>query len=123
LSADGFDAALITACDHPLVPHAVFQYLYDQAEVLATENARAMALQYGGRTYPMPGLYRVDGLDTLEERIRSGALRLLEWVEGCQPSYLPLDVLMELDPDLRSLINMNSPAEVAAIQCLLRENG
>ena len=105
------EAALVTGCDAPLLGVEFIRCVFEQlaaCDVAAPVDER--------RLYPLAAAYRraalprlrailAAGETSLHRALRAGAISLNE---------IPLKQLRAVDPELRSLVNCNSPDEYAA---------
>lgn len=103
---DKAEAALVLACDHPLLMTAVVERMI---ELLG--EYRAVVPELGGRLFPTLAVYRLETLTVVEEMLGSGDLRAQEFARRCRPRRVGEVDLADIDPELRSFCNMNEPAE------------
>jgi molybdopterin-guanine dinucleotide biosynthesis protein A len=103
------DAVLVVACDHPFVKAAVFHRMI---ELLGDHNA--VIPQPTGRLCPTLAVYRMSTLNMLEEMLSKGELRAQQFALCCNPRFVGAADLADIDPDLRSLCNVNNAVEYEA---------
>lgn len=103
-------AAYATACDVPLLNPAVVRRICDSLG----EADVAIAVD-GKFHHPLAAVYRL----TLEHRVRDlldvQSLRPVYLLEQCHSVEIPVDSLRDLDPELDSFRNCNTPADYAAV--------
>ncbi len=104
------DAVLVAACDLPeidvklvlallaLVPHG------DGADVVAPVGAKGHE--------PLLAVYRTRLLPELERRIEGGELSLQSLLDDVETLAIPEATLRQIDPELRSLRNVNRPEDL-----------
>ncbi len=110
------DAAFVCATDmprlHPLLATRV-------VALLAPERDAAVPW-VGGRAHPLAGAYRARLADTVAARLDAGRGSLTGLLDACgalrldAPTLLADPALAAADPGLESLVNLNTPAELAA---------
>ncbi|MBL9123076.1 MAG: molybdenum cofactor guanylyltransferase [Planctomycetaceae bacterium] len=113
----GCRLSFITACDTPLVRPAFIRRLLQQAV-----GHDAAVVRTAAGDHPLPAVYAATLLDELEAALargerRAGALAALgrtRWISG--------EELRDDDPELASLVNLNTPAEYAAALRRLEPN-
>jgi molybdopterin-guanine dinucleotide biosynthesis protein A len=115
------DVCLLVAGDMPFVSHAAFAYLLQ----LQADEAAAVVVPYiDGHIESMHAVFRRrDLLDALETAQREGEQRLFKVFEWLKPRLVEEAELRGLDPDLRSLFNVNSPEELALAEQLVAGSG
>jgi len=63
---------------------------------------------------PLLALYRVEAcLPAARAALATGRRRIIAMISTLRVAELPLDALRAVDPDLRSLVNVNTPADLA----------
>jgi len=113
----GCHLSFVTACDTPLVQPAFVRRLLQQAV-----GYDAAVVRTAAGDHPLPAVYAVSLLDELEAMLargerRAGALAALgrtRWISG--------EELCGDDPELASLVNLNTPEEYAAALRRLEPN-
>ena len=63
-------------------------------------------------TEPLLALYHVSCLDAARESLDTGRRRLVAFFPKVSVAEIPLDALRSVDPDLESLININTPEDL-----------
>jgi molybdopterin-guanine dinucleotide biosynthesis protein A len=101
-------AAFVTSCDVPLLKPEVIrllrQHLTDQFEAIAVRDADFV--------YPLCAIYRTTAATTAAHLIASGERRAVALSENLRTCWVPLDTIRTVDPELESLMNLNTPADV-----------
>jgi molybdopterin-guanine dinucleotide biosynthesis protein A len=110
LRACAASAVVVAACDLPEVdPRVVLALL---SLVPAEGGADVVAPRTEAGPEPLLAVYRPRILPVVERRIEAGALALHALLEEVQTQLVPAEVLRDIDPGLRSLRNVNRPADV-----------
>lgn len=100
------DAAFVCACDAPFLhPEFVRRMvgLAGEAEIIVPYE--------DGRLHPLAAVYRVSILPLIQEMLDAGALRLTALTERCCCRRAPGSAFRDVDPDLASLRNVNTPED------------
>lgn len=109
-------AAYATACDVPLLKPQIIRRICDSLG----DNDLAIPVE-GRFHHPLAAIYRL----TLEERarqlLRENRLRPVFLLEQAQAREIPIDSFRDLDPELDSFRNCNTPEDYAAVLGLKRE--
>ncbi len=100
------EAAFVTPCDHPWITPEFIHLLISKLGALP-----GIVIEHEGFQFPLLGVYRVDVLATLQERVLRGERTAFAFARACGAGVLPADELRAIDPGLRSLRNLNSPAD------------
>ncbi len=103
------DAVLVTACDHPFISSGV---CHRMIELLGDHLAVVPDLE--GRLLPTLAAYRLSTLPMLEDNLSKRQYRAQDFALQCNPRRISRGDLADVDPDLRSLWNINNPAEFDA---------
>jgi molybdopterin-guanine dinucleotide biosynthesis protein A len=105
-AADLADAAYITSCDVPLLVPAFVQrlleLLHDHQVVVPVEQSFH---------HPLAAVYRTDVLPQLAELRAAGRMRPVFLFDQVDTLRVAVDQLREVDPQLRTLANLNTPRE------------
>lgn len=107
------DAVFVTSCDHPLLKPAVIQRVIDWLG-----ESPAVVLSHDDRLYPLTAVYRLTTHRELSEMLTSGQFRAHDFARACDPRIVPSSELLDIDPNLDSLRNVNDPG---SYQQILRE--
>jgi molybdopterin-guanine dinucleotide biosynthesis protein A len=96
------DAVYATSCDVPLLQPAFVEYLFGQ---LGDHN---IAVPIDGEFHhPLAAVYRPSVLKTVEELLATDRLRPRFLFDEVATREIPVDLLRAVDPDLRTLANLN----------------
>lgn len=100
------DAAFVCGCDAPFLrPDFVRRLAH-----LAREAEITMPF-VDGRLHPLAAVYRVSVLPVIQDMLDAGASRLTLLAERCHCRRLSAPELRDVDPELDSLLNVNTPEE------------
>ncbi len=120
-SALAMEYVAFLPCDLPLLSPAVLTSLFDAA----VGHDAAIPRWPDGRIEPMVAVYRrAPALDAARaaldaaERANTDMIKRLPDVR-----YVPVDELRPMDPDLDSFMNVNTPADLRAVELRLRPRG
>ncbi len=103
------DAAYASACDVPFLKPAFI------AHIIATLEDYDLALPRDGRFHhPLAAVYRMRLVPTIRELIAANRLRPYFLLEKVRAREIDVADLRDVDPDLASLRNINTPEEYAA---------
>jgi len=111
--------ALVLACDMPLVSARVLSFL---ADVLSHMNA-AIPRWPNGYVEPLQAVYRAGpSIRAGEALLKAGEdLSMRSFLRALgRVRYVSTEVLKELDPDLATFLNVNSPADLRKAEMALR---
>ena len=100
------DAAFVCGCDTPFLRPEFVRRL-----VRLAVEADVAAPHAGGRLHPLAAVYRVSVLPLIHEMLDAGTLRLTTLTERCNCRSVPGSALRDVDPELDSLRNINTPEE------------
>ncbi len=104
------EAAYASSCDVPLLQPAFVCHL-----IGLLENYEAVVPREGGFYHPLSAVYRTSVLSGIERMLREEHLRLSLLMDQCRVRPVPVEDLRKVDPDLRSLRNVNSPEDYRAV--------
>jgi molybdopterin-guanine dinucleotide biosynthesis protein A len=111
LRACGRAAVLVAACDLPEIdPRFVLALL---ALVPVDGDFDVVAPQRGQHLEPLLAVYRPRILPEVERRIRAGELGLQKLLRSVMTLRVPEEELRSIDPELRSLRNVNQPSDLS----------
>lgn len=103
------EAAYVSGCDVPLLRPAFVRRMID-----LLGEASACVPQVDGRLHPLAAVYRREILPVAEQLLRAGTLRLGDLVRSVPSRLVTAEELRDVDPDLNSLRNLNTPEDYAA---------
>jgi molybdopterin-guanine dinucleotide biosynthesis protein A len=112
LAAAEAPAVLVAACDLPDIQPSLLLGLLSLVPTGAGPEAIVPVGPHGPE--PLLAVYRTEIIPELERRIESGDLALQRLVESVRAVHVPERALRALDPDLRSLRNLNRPDDLRA---------
>lgn len=104
------EAVLITACDLPDIDPRLLGLLL---AAMPTSGGPEIVAPMGPRgPEPLLAIYRPTLLQRIEKHIRMNDLSLQKLLRDADTQIIPEQVLREIDPELRSLRNVNTPGDV-----------
>lgn len=101
---------LVTACDMPRLRAETLRLLLQEAQ-----GYDAAAPEIAGRLEPLCAVYHTRCLPLLKERFDSGERALHRALRAVNLRRVEADRLRSADPDLSSLININTPEEYRSL--------
>ena len=104
------EAAFVTGCDVPLL---VPDFVRRMVELAAGFDVAVPHV--GGHDEPLSAVYRTGVLPQVEALLAADRLRPAFLFDRVRTRRVTPDELADVDPDLASLANVNSPAEYAAV--------
>ena len=114
LAGAAHPAVLCVACDMPHLAPGVAGLLLAAGD----EGCDAVLPIVRGFPEPLLALYRRSALPGFERAIAAGRLRVVDALEGLRVRHLAERELAAADPRLRSFVNVNTPAELAAARAI-----
>jgi molybdopterin-guanine dinucleotide biosynthesis protein A len=106
---DRADVAFVAATDLPLLRPELVRAVLDA--VVDVE----VALPVSGGPHPLAAAYRTSLVPLIDELLASGERRVGALLERCSLRELDEEALRAVDPALDSLVNVNSAADLAAL--------
>ena len=104
------DAAYVSSCDVPLLRPESIRFLVDRL------GEEAIVAPWDGERYhPLSAVYRRSVLPEVEAMLREECYRLTLLLHRCPVRRILTDDLREVDPNLRSLRNVNTPEDYRAL--------
>jgi molybdopterin-guanine dinucleotide biosynthesis protein A len=100
------DAAFVSSCDAPFLKPAFITRLI---ELLG--SSQIAVPEAGGFRHSLAAVYRVDILPVVEELLAANQLKLASLLDRCNTRVVLPDELRDVDPDLSSLRNLNTPED------------
>jgi molybdopterin-guanine dinucleotide biosynthesis protein A len=107
--ADRAPIAFAVGCDYPFVAPGFMERM----AMLAVGRDMAI-VRTADRLHPLAGIYSTALEARCDELLAAGQSRLLDLVEVCDARHVDSAELVDVDPRLGSLQNINTPAEYAA---------
>ena len=105
------DAAMTVGCDQPMLTAATVKWLAAQIG-----DADVLMPQANDKLQPLTAIYRIAALEPALELLASGARRPRELAAVAHSRVLTEAELRRHDPELRSLRNLNNPADYEAVR-------
>ncbi len=110
IGAAAHDRVLVVACDMPFLRADVLRLLVDRSE-----GCDAVVPRVGEEYETLHALYTKACLPTIERALAAGKMRVISFFGDVRLRTIDEAELRALDPDLRSVTNVNTPEELAAI--------
>jgi molybdopterin-guanine dinucleotide biosynthesis protein A len=107
----GVDRTLCVACDMPFLNPALLRYLLDQSS-----DADAVVPMVEGTAHALHAVYSQTCLSVMQAQIMHGDLAIRRLFPQVDTRFVGEDILRLLDPNLQSLVNVNTPHELAEYQ-------
>ncbi len=112
---------LCLACDMPFVKAALLKHLVALTQEDEARDWGAVAPRHSEGAEPFCAAYRREVcLPVLERLLASGRYRLQGLLDGVQVRYVEPPELTDIDPELISFINVNTPEEWKAAEALAK---
>ncbi|MDQ0048849.1 molybdopterin-guanine dinucleotide biosynthesis protein A [Paenibacillus polymyxa] len=119
LSASNTEWGVVVACDMPFVqPEVLHDLLAVTKKWTELQGTREPALQavipsMDGRIHPLLAVYHRSVLPSAEECLRSGRLRLTDWLDKLNVRYATVEDLPGVSEDMwhKAVFNMNNPQD------------
>jgi molybdopterin-guanine dinucleotide biosynthesis protein A len=103
------DAAYATGCDVPLLEPELVRKLIEQI------GDHQIAVPVDGRFHhPLAAVYRTGVVSQIEQLLAEDRLRPLFLFDAVATRRIPIDELRAVDPELRTLANLNRPEDYFA---------
>jgi molybdopterin-guanine dinucleotide biosynthesis protein A len=106
---DGVEAVVCLASDMPFLDPAVLELLRDSAPA-----AVALCPRVGGRPEPLLARYARGCAPVVREQLERGAFAMMALLARLPVTWLAEPALRAVDPQLRSLVNVNTRHELLA---------
>jgi molybdopterin-guanine dinucleotide biosynthesis protein A len=103
------DAAYLSACDAPFLKPEFVRRVVG----LLADGAVAVP-RVGDFVHPLAAVYHLSVRDEAQKLLAADRLRLLDLLDGVRTRVIQPHELTAVDPDLRSLRNVNTPADYEA---------
>ncbi|HET6147860.1 MAG TPA: molybdenum cofactor guanylyltransferase [Polyangia bacterium] len=107
---DGVDAVVCVAGDMPFLSPALLEHLRD-----AAPGAPALVARVAGRPEPLLARYARAVAPVVAEQIAGGRHAVIDLLARLEVTWLDEPALRALDPELRSIANVNTPADLARL--------
>lgn len=109
--AERADVAFVASTDLPLLRPDVVRLVLDAVG----HDVDAVVPVVQGRRHPLTSAYRTSLVPIADELLAAGERRVGALVERCRVLLLDERDLGAVDPGLRSLVNVNTPADLDAL--------
>jgi len=107
-----FPYALVVACDLPFLRADVLRHL-----LAVAPGWDAVVPRVGGRAQPLHAVYSRGVTNSAQQVLLDGERRLSALLDRIKVRWIEEHEMIQLDPDFRSLINVNTPRQwQAALQ-------
>lgn len=103
-------AAFITGCDAPLLTATYIEHIVG---LLDTKHDAVVPV-HDKIPQPLTGVYRTKILPIVDQLLTSNRLSLRDLLDRIPVHFVPAEELRQVDPDLLSLRNLNTPADYHA---------
>jgi molybdopterin-guanine dinucleotide biosynthesis protein A len=111
LKAASHEVALVVGCDMPFLNPRLLR-----AFVEWVEGFDAAIFKQGENVEPLHAAYRRTCLEPIEAAIRAGQRRIISFFPRVRVRHVTPEEVRQIDPDLRSFRNVNTPEEWQAAQ-------
>jgi molybdopterin-guanine dinucleotide biosynthesis protein A len=114
------DWVLISGCDMPLVNREVIRLLFDRT----MKYDAAIPRWSGGKIEPLHAVYnRKALLPVIREAIDTGNHEMYNCIKMLKRvNYVPVEDLRNMDPELQSFINVNTPEDLERVRNILEDD-
>lgn len=104
------DAAYVSACDVPLLKPEVVRRICQQL------GKNDIAIPVDGKfPHPLAAVYRLSLAEKTRQLLEAARLRPVFLWEGAKVNQIPLETLRDIDPQLDSFRNANTPEDFEAV--------
>jgi molybdopterin-guanine dinucleotide biosynthesis protein A len=97
----------VAACDMPFIEEKLIQYMAS-----LRHGYDAVIPRYRGRPEPLLALYSKKLTKSMENAILDNKRSLKDFLSSKHVNYVPLREIKKVDPEARSIINLNSPRDI-----------
>lgn len=110
------ELCVILACDMPFISRALIDRL-----ILEIEGFDVAIPDLGeDNLEPFRAVYRLTCIGPVEAGIRAGKRRAVSFLPEVSVKRIPRSVLLDLDPKLRTFLNINTPGDLTEIEAITR---
>ena len=117
LSYSPAEYCLLLACDMPFIEIGLVDILLKKAR-----NADVVIPIFNGRPEPFRAVYRRTCLGPVKEMIRMGKRRMISFFDKVSVIYIEEETVIQLDPDGRSFVNVNTKEDLERANSFLEIN-
>jgi molybdopterin-guanine dinucleotide biosynthesis protein A len=118
LAAAQAELCFVVACDMPFLDAGSVAYIQQVAN--GFDAAVPLA---GNRLHPLYAAYYTTCLSAIRSQLKSGRLRMSEFLAAVRVRTVVADELLPFSPDLRMLQNANTPDDWSAVRRLGEATG
>jgi len=112
LTASGFAAVFVIACDMPFVKSSVISMVLDKhLEALASGPVDATIPVFNGKVQPLLGIYCRTALPVMEYCILNEKTSMSGFLDEVRTNLVPEADIKEVDLEGRSFVNINTKAD------------
>jgi molybdopterin-guanine dinucleotide biosynthesis protein A len=110
--------SLLLPCDTPLVSTEIIQFLLD----MGTNRSAAIPRWPNGYIEPLQAVYRTESaLTAAKSALKQGKLNMKSMIDNLRGvRYVSTMVLEQLEPDLLTFFNVNTPQDLKKAEALLK---
>lgn len=101
----------VVACDMPFLNRSLISFMMG-----LMDGADIVIPRIKGLVEPLHAIYSKSCLYLIESYLKDGYRGLRELLGGCKVRYVEEDELLPKDPEMRSLININTPGDLKKIK-------
>ena len=119
----GFESAnaeysLLLPCDNPLVSTQIVQFLLD----MCTNKSAAIPRWPSGYIEPLQAVYRTESaLTAAKTALKQGKMNMRSMIDNLRGvRYVSTMVLEQLEPDLLTFFNVNTPQDLKKAEAILK---
>ncbi len=116
LSYAQHELCFVFACDMPFVNRGLFELVISEVvdfDVAIPELSPEML-------EPFRAIYRKTCLQAIESAIHSGERKAIGFLPNVKTNRIPRSAVVQLDPDLESFLNINTPEDWARIEAIAK---
>jgi molybdopterin-guanine dinucleotide biosynthesis protein A len=106
---EDIDAVYVTSCDVPLLSTGFVERMFD----LLGDNDAAVPRD-AQHVHPLAAVYRPALLPLVQKLLDADVLRPRSLFDECRTRFVNVDELRDVDPELKTLINLNHPDDYEA---------
>ncbi len=95
---------LVAACDAPFLNASLIHLLLRRSPYQG-----CVISETGGKVHPFPGVYSKSLLPLVQDSLNKNELKMTSFCDKVKAQILPEEKVREVDPQLHSYINLNTP--------------
>jgi molybdopterin-guanine dinucleotide biosynthesis protein A len=118
LQAARYDHCLVVACDMPFLDAGLLRYLIGLAP-----SYDVVVPRVEGFPETLHAIYGKRCLEPIQRRLLAGQLKIVGFFDEVRVRYVERDDVACFDPQFRSFMNMNTPADWERLQQLAMQEG